>query len=120
MSGGTADPDDVSPAKIAAWRATALGGDGTPWLRADQALVLARSALARGEGVSMMEAVAPTFKEPPRDVSWEIIGADPTGENWEDHHDPRRAFALLQRKLQQARRDGAVLHYKLWLAAGET
>ena len=68
----------------------------------------------------MMEAVAPRFREPPRDVSWEILGVDEEGENWEDHRIPQLAYALFQKKLGWARRDGAVLQYKIWLRkAGE-
>ena len=69
-----------------------------------------------GEGVRSMEAAAYSFREPPRDTAWEILGADPAGENWDDHRDPSRAFLLVQRKVERARRDGARLQYKLWLA----
>ena len=53
-----------------------------------------------------MEACAPTFHEPVRDVSWEMIGADSDGENWEDHRDPQRAYRLFRAKLRLAARDG--------------
>ncbi|WGW04428.1 hypothetical protein [Tropicibacter oceani] len=109
------EDDPPTPAQLSAWREAAHSGTGTPWLRADQADVLARFALGLGEGVSLMEAVAPRFREPPRDVGWEILGDDPAGENWADHRDPQRAYALLLRKLTQAQADGARLHYKIWL-----
>lgn len=104
--------------RLDAWRRAAQGGDGSPWLRAAEAEALARYALHFGEGVALMEAVATRFREPVRDTGWEILGDDPPGENWEDHHDPQRALELLRRKLAQARRDGAVLEYKLWLRPG--
>lgn len=111
MSGRLASLD-----RLQAWRRAALTGDGSPWLRASEAEALARYALRFGEGVSLMEAVATRFREPVRDIGWEMIGADAPGQNWEDHHDPARALELLHRKLEQARRDGAVLEYKLWLS----
>ena len=82
-----------------------------------EAETLARHALMLGRGVRLMEASALTLHEPPRDTDWEILGADAPGENWEDHRDPRRAFALFERKLRWARVAGARLQYKLWLAA---
>lgn len=103
---------------LAVWRKAALTGDGAPWLRAADADALARYALKFNEGVHMMEAVAPRFREPPRDVSWEILGADAPGENWQDHGDPQQAYALLQKKLRWARADGALLDYKIWLQPG--
>ena len=102
---------------LADWRRQARQGEGGPWLRAAQTQALARYALHHGEGVCMMEALAGPFHEPPRDISWEILGADPTGQNWEDHRDPQRAYALLQDKLLAARAVGAVLDYKIWLRA---
>ncbi|MDU8910006.1 hypothetical protein [Aestuariicoccus sp. MJ-SS9] len=112
-----ADADPPSPEDLAAWRQAAHTGDGAPWLRAGSAEALARFAAARGEGVSMMEAAALTLREPPRDIGWEIIGADAPGENWEDHRDPARALSLVLRKLAQARRYGVRLQYKIWLRA---
>lgn len=105
--------------QLQAWRRAAQTGDGSPWLRAAEAEALARFALHYGEGVALMEAVATRFREPVRDTGWEILGDDPDGDNWEDHRDPRRAHDLLRRKLAQARRDGAVLEYKLWLRGGD-
>ncbi|MGP6089083.1 hypothetical protein [Antarctobacter jejuensis] len=104
--------------RLADWQAMARGSEGSPWLRAAEAEALACYALQFGEGVSTMEAVATQFREPVRDVSWEIIGADAAGENWEDHRDPARALDLVRRKLALARQAGAVLEYKLWLAPG--
>ncbi|MCR8549078.1 hypothetical protein M4578_14665 [Salipiger sp. P9] len=101
--------------QLLAWLNAAHRGGGTPWLTRDQAQALARYALTRGEGVRMMEAAAFTMHEPPRDIAWEILGADAPGENWDDHRDPDRAFALFQSKLRLAERDGARLQYKLWL-----
>ncbi|WP_323767547.1 hypothetical protein [Antarctobacter sp.] len=115
MNGLLAPDTGPSQRDLAAWREDARQGEGSPWLKAAQADALARYALKFGEGVHMMEAIAPRFREPPRDVSWEILGDDPEGQNWDDHRDPQRAYALLQRKLGWARRDGAVLHYKIWL-----
>ena len=110
-------PDPApSGADLASWRAAALTGDGSPWLNDDEALALGRHALMHGEGVSLMEAIAPRFREPPRDVDWEILGNDPAGQNWSDHFDPQRSFALLRAQLTRARRDGVRLKYKLWLA----
>ncbi|KUF10618.1 hypothetical protein [Pseudoponticoccus marisrubri] len=103
---------------LAAWRRAAQSGDGSPWLRAGQADALARYGLAFGEGVAMMEACAPAFREPPRDIGWEILGADEAGRNWADHTDPQRAYALFRAKLDRARHDRVVLHYKLWLKPG--
>lgn len=122
MAGGLLAPGGgPTQDALAEWRAQALTGDGSPWLRASAADALARYALKFGEGVQMMEAVATRFREPVRDVGWEIIGADPEGDNWDDHRDPQRAYALLRSKLRQAQEDGAVLEYKLWLArAGGT
>ncbi len=108
------------PARLAQWRAAARGADGSPWLRSAEAEALAVYALELGEGVSTMEAVATRFREPVRDISWEIIGADAEGENWEEHRDPQRALRLLRDKLAHARQAGAVLEYKLWLAPGAT
>lgn len=105
-------------ARLAEWRQQARGPEGSPWLRAMQADLLACHALQFDEGVSMMEAVATRFREPVRDVSWEMIGADAAGENWEDHRDPACALDLVRRKLALARQAGAVLEYKLWLAPG--
>nr|WP_249200575.1 hypothetical protein [Thetidibacter halocola] len=104
---------------MAAWLEAAHGGAGTPWLSRDEALLLALYALERGEGVSMMEAASYMLHEPPRDIGWEIIGADLPGENWEDHRDPRRAFVLFRRKLRDAERSGARLQYKLWLSRAD-
>jgi hypothetical protein len=109
-------PEPVpSAATLADWRKAARTGDGSPWLRPHLADALARYALAHGEGVAMMEAVAPAFREPPRDLDWEIIGDDAPGENWEDHRDPQQAYALFRHKLALAQRDRARLDYKLWL-----
>ncbi|CUH79362.1 hypothetical protein [Tropicibacter naphthalenivorans] len=109
-------PDDApTPAMLRAWFEAAHTGAGTPFLPPDHADALARYALLRGEGVSMMEAVAPAFRDPPRDVSWEILGDDAPGQNWHDHRDPQRAYALFRQKLDWARRDRARLDYKLWL-----
>lgn len=110
------DRDRPSSGTLAAWFQSAHTGDGTPWLRAAQADVLARYALARGEGLCMMEASALSFREPPRDTGWEILGADPDGQNWTDHNDPQRAYALFKAKVRMAQTDGAVLQYKLWFA----
>ncbi|EPX83079.1 hypothetical protein [Salipiger mucosus] len=112
------DHDAPPPASLRAWMVAGHSGAGTPWLRPGEALALARYALVRGEGVRMMEAAAMTLHEPPRDVDWEIIGADAPGENWEDHLDPGAAYDLVRRKLRLARDEGARLQYKLWLAAG--
>ncbi|GGG78193.1 hypothetical protein GCM10011415_28960 [Salipiger pallidus] len=95
--------------------AAARTGAGTPWLARLQAEELARHALSLGLGVRLMEASAHTLHEPPRDVGWEILGADPDGQNWDDHHNPARAFKLFEAKLAAARRAGARLQYKLWL-----
>lgn len=103
--------------QLAVWFATAQGGDGSPWLTQGEAEALAGYALRRGCGVRMMEAAKPPFREPPDDTDWEMIGADAPGENWHDHHDPGRAFALLRHKLRAAAKTGAHLHYKLWLEA---
>ncbi|MBV7395144.1 hypothetical protein [Mameliella sediminis] len=105
-----------SVGELADWRDKAHQGGGSPWLRPAQADALARYALKFGEGVQMMEAVAPRFREPPRDISWEILGIDDEGENWSDHRDPQKAYALFRSKLSLAEADGAVLHYKLWLS----
>ncbi|WP_300434678.1 hypothetical protein [uncultured Mameliella sp.] len=119
-------PDFLSPsggpseAELKTWRRAAQSGKGTPWLDAGRADALARYALKFGEGVQMMEAVATRFREPVRDVGWEIIGADAEGENWEDHRDPQRAYALMRAKLRAARNAGAVLEYKLWLKRAGT
>lgn len=101
---------------LATWREDARRGEGSPWLKAAQADALARYALKFDEGIHMMEAVAPRFREPPRDVSWEILGDDPQGENWDDHQIPQLAYALFRKKLRLAQEDGAVLEYKLWLS----
>lgn len=101
---------------LQAWRAAALRGEGSPWLRPSQAEALAQYALRFGEGVSMMEAVATPFREPVRETDWEILGADAEGENWDDHGDPARALTLLRRKFRVAQTAGAVLEYKIWLA----
>lgn len=108
------------PSLLEDWAAAARSGAGSPWLSAAQAEALARYALAQGEGVHLMEAAAYTLHEPPRDIGWEILGADPQGENWDDHRDPVRAFALLRQKLTMARRNGARLQYKLWLRTAGT
>ncbi|APX22812.1 hypothetical protein Ga0080559_TMP2016 [Salipiger profundus] len=110
-------PDDPPRATLDAWVRAATTGAGTPWLSTAEAETLARHALMLGRGVRLMEASALTLHEPPRDTDWEILGADAPGENWEDHRDPRRAFALFERKLRWARVAGARLQYKLWLAA---
>jgi hypothetical protein len=109
-------PEPQPPADtLAAWRQAAWTGDGTPWLRAHDADALARHALGFDEGVHMMEATAGAFCEPPRDISWEILGADEPGQNWIDHRDPKRAYILFRGKLHAARSIGAVLRYKIWL-----
>ncbi|MBN9886183.1 hypothetical protein [Salipiger abyssi] len=100
--------------QLLAWLAAARTGGGTPWLRPEQAEALARFALTHGEGIRLMEAAAFTMHEPPRDISWEILGADAPGENWDDHRDPHKAFILFQSKLRLAAREGARLQYKLW------
>lgn len=106
------------PSPLSQLRAEAHTGSGARWLFSDQADALARYALKFHEGVRLMEACAPTFHEPVRDVSWEMIGADSDGENWEDHRDPQRAYRLFQAKLRLAARDGVRLKYKLWLGRG--
>ncbi len=106
------------PSMLARLRAEAHTGSGASWLYSDQADALARYALKFHEGVRLMEACAPTFHEPVRDVSWEMIGADCEGENWEDHRDPQRAYRLFRAKLRLAARDGVRLKYKLWLGRG--
>ncbi|MCA0846207.1 hypothetical protein [Salipiger thiooxidans] len=109
-------PDDMpTEATLLAWVASAQTGAGTPWLPARHAEALARFALMRGMGVRLMEAAAMILHEPPRDIGWEILGADDPGDNWEDHRDPQRAFALFRHKLALARNEGARLQYKLWL-----
>lgn len=108
-----------APPPLPAWFDAAHTGGGAPWLLAEQADALVRHALTRGEGVTLMEAAARAFHEPPRDTDWEILGNDPKGENWEDHRDPARAYALFQRKLARARADGVTLLYKIWLARGD-
>ncbi|ASP19561.1 hypothetical protein ANTHELSMS3_00844 [Antarctobacter heliothermus] len=115
MTGLLAPNSGPSQNDLAAWREDARHGEGSPWLKAAQADALARYALKYGEGVHMMEAIAPRFREPPRDVSWEILGDDPEGDNWDDHQNPQQAYRLFQKKLHWAQRDGAVLHYKIWL-----
>ncbi len=107
-----------APLPLEAWFDAAHTGAGTPWLLARDADALARFALGRGEGVSLMEAAARAFREPPRDIGWEILGSDAAGDNWEDHGDPHRAYRLFRAKLEKARADGVVLLYKLWLARG--
>lgn len=107
--------DDGPVVDLPAWFAAAHTGDGAPWLLAAQADALARYALTRGEGVSLMEAAARTFHEPPRDIGWEILGNDREGYNWEDHHDPALAYRVFLAKLKKARLDGVTLLYKLWL-----
>ena len=103
---------------LAEWFAAAHQGSGTPWLTPGEAEVLVRFALTQGEGVSMMEAASARFHEPPRDIGWEMIGADDPGENWEDHRDPKRAFAVFRAKLRAAQQAGAHLQYRLWLSPG--
>jgi len=110
------DDDLPAPDQLALWLEAGHCGGGTPWLSALDATALAEFALACGEGVRMMEAAAYSFREPPRDVGWEILGADAPGENWDDHKDPARAYALFRRKLAQAQAEGARLQYKLWFA----
>lgn len=97
------------------WRAAARSGAGAPWLSPTMADALARYGLMCGEGVYIMEACAPRFREPVRDVAWEILGADPDGENWVDHRDPQTAYTLFRKKLALARRDRVRLDYKIWL-----
>jgi hypothetical protein len=117
----TEDMDGPSLAQLDAWAAMARTGQGTPWLKAHEADALARRALQKGWGVSLMEASVKTFHEPPRDVDWEILGNDPAGENWEEHRDPARAYRLLKAKHRKAREDRVVLLYKIWLTpAGQT
>lgn len=110
--------DTPAPLPLDAWLAAAHTGAGTPWLLASDADALARFALRRGEGVSLMEAAARAFREPPRDIGWEILGSDSPGDNWDDHRNPHRAYALFRAKLDKAHADGVVLLYKLWLAPG--
>lgn len=105
-----------TPADLEDWRTAAHTGAGSPWLPVDFAEALVRYGLYHGEGLRMMEAASRTLHEPPRDVAWEIIGADSPGENWEDHQDPERAFRLFRAKLRMAQGDGARLQYKIWLA----
>ena len=75
-----------------------------------------RLARDRGAGVKLMEAAFALLREPVQEPGWEILGADPAGENWEDHRDPARAYALFSCKLESASRAGAPLCYRLWLA----
>ena len=103
-----------APLPLEAWFQAAHTGAGAPWLLAGDADALVRFALSRGEGVSLMEAAARAFHEPPRDIGWEILGTDAPGENWEDHRDPRRAYVLFRNKLEKARLDRVTLLYKLW------
>lgn len=98
--------------------AAAHTGDGSPWLLAAQADELARYALKQGEGISLMEAAARMFHEPPRDIGWEILGSDPDGFNWQDHRDPMLAYRVFLAKLKKARLDGVQLLYKLWFQPG--
>ena len=113
------DPDEApSQAALSAWLDAAQTGSGTPWLPTAHAAIFAGYARDRGFGVSLMEASTAVFTEPPRDTDWEILGADTAGDNWADHRDPARAFALFERKLRRARRDGARLQYKLWIQPG--
>ncbi|MBV2359578.1 hypothetical protein KUH32_07320 [Thalassococcus sp. CAU 1522] len=119
-SGAPDDPDDLpSQTALDAWVAAARTGAGTPWLQARHAETLARHAMGRGLGISLMEASTRRFTEPPRDTSWEILGADPPGENWDDHRDPSRAYTLFLAKIRAAQRDGVVLQYKIWLAKAD-
>lgn len=98
--------------------AAAHTGDGSPWLAAAQADELARYALKRGEGVSLMEAAARLLREPPRDTGWEILGNDRDGYNWADHRDPKLAYRVFLAKLKKARMDKVDLLYKLWFEPG--
>ncbi|MFW2543143.1 hypothetical protein ACN2XU_10910 [Primorskyibacter sp. 2E107] len=116
MSDDFLAPEPLLPRDVLdAWAAQARTGDGSPWLWAHEAEALARHALVTHEGVALMEAVTPQFREPVSDIGWEIVGADHPGENWLDHEDPSRAMDLLRRKIQLARKNGARLQYKLWL-----
>ena len=105
---------------LSGWFAAAHTGEGAPWLLAAQADALARYALERGEGVSLMEAAARILREPPRDIGWEILGHDTPGLNWEDHHDPELAYRVFTAKIRKARLDGVRLLYKLWVSPGKT
>ncbi|MBY6003714.1 hypothetical protein KUV62_07340 [Salipiger bermudensis] len=103
------------PSDLERWRVAAHTGAGSPWLPVDLAEALVRYGLYHGEGLRMMEAASLMLHEPPRDVAWEIIGADSPGENWDDHQDPERAFRLFRAKLRRAQAEGARLQYKIWL-----
>ncbi|WP_425074296.1 hypothetical protein [Sagittula sp. S175] len=114
-AGSEEDGQDIDlPACLAA----AHTGNGSPWLAAAQADELARYALKQGEGISLMEAAARMFREPPRDIGWEILGNDRDGYNWEDHRDPHLAYRVFLAKLRKARLDGVQLLYKLWFQPG--
>ncbi len=117
MPGPLVAPGDLPDADVLErWYASAFTGAGTPWLARREAVALARLARDRGAGVTLMEAAATMLREPPRESDWEILGADAAGENWEDHRDPARAYALFCRKIDSAARSGARLSYRIWLA----
>lgn len=103
---------------LAGWFADAHQGEGSPWLTPGEAEALVLFAFKRGAGLRLMEARHFPLSEKACDPGLEILGADPAGENWEDHHDPARAMALFRAKLRAATAQGARLRYKLWLAAG--
>ncbi|MDJ0822015.1 MAG: hypothetical protein QNJ09_09450 [Paracoccaceae bacterium] len=119
MSGLLA-PDDLPPAdRLQDLFRAGLTGDGTPWLARREVAALARMARDRGVGISLMEAGTVPLHEPVGDSGWEILGADPAGWNWAEHHDPARAYELFCRKLNAAARAGVTLHYRLWLARSD-
>ena len=105
---------------LAKWSAEAHQSMGSSWLTPGEAEALALYAARHGEGVRLMEARAFPHGEASCDPAFEIIGADPYGENWEDHIDPAKALRLVRTKLRAASDAEQRLRYKIWLSKQAT
>ncbi len=86
----------------------------TGYLTSREFIPFCEFAVARGYGISRVEAIQAPGGKVRRYPDYEILGVD-GDENWVAHGDPKRSLNLAREKLAWAKEDGAKFLYQVWI-----